>query len=203
MTSIESIILEVPDPAAAEHFYAAAFGLGDRLRRAPRRRPDQRLPRVHGVPRGRPAEHVDSLIGTAVHARRDDAQARQEELLGLRRRGAAPDGAIWKIATSAKKNTGPATREVDDVVLLLGVAMSRRANSSTSTAAWPSRESFGSKYVEFDAADSPVKLALYGRRAAAKDAGVPADGTGAHRIVIIGAGGPFTDPDGFAWETGT
>jgi hypothetical protein len=35
MTSIESIILEVPDPAAAEHFYAAAFGLGDRLRVRP------------------------------------------------------------------------------------------------------------------------------------------------------------------------
>jgi hypothetical protein len=62
-------------------------------------------------------------------------------------------------------------------------------------------KSFGGKYVEFDAVGSPVKLALYSRRAAAKDAGVPADGTGTHRIVIIGAGEPFTDPDGFAWET--
>jgi len=32
MTSIESVILEARDPAAAEAFYAAAFGLGDRLR---------------------------------------------------------------------------------------------------------------------------------------------------------------------------
>ena len=31
MTSIESVILEVPDPSTAEAFYAAAFGLGDRL----------------------------------------------------------------------------------------------------------------------------------------------------------------------------
>jgi hypothetical protein len=61
--------------------------------------------------------------------------------------------------------------------------------------------SFGRKYVEFDTASSPVKLALYGRRALAKDAGVPPEGTGSHRLVIDGDAGPFTDPDGFAWET--
>ena len=32
MTSIESITLEVPDPAAAGVFYKAAFGLGDAVR---------------------------------------------------------------------------------------------------------------------------------------------------------------------------
>ena len=61
-------------------------------------------------------------------------------------------------------------------------------------------KSFGSKYVEFDTPGSRVKLALYGRRAAAKDAGVAPEGTGSHRIVIGGDAGPFTDPDGFAWE---
>jgi hypothetical protein len=50
------------------------------------------------------------------------------------------------------------------------------------------------------AAGSRVTLALYGRRALARDAGVPADGGGSHRIVIRGGAGPFTDPDGFAWE---
>jgi hypothetical protein len=59
---------------------------------------------------------------------------------------------------------------------------------------------FGSKYVEFESAGSPVTQALYSRRAAAKDAGVSPDGTGSHRIVIAGDVGPFTDPDGFAWE---
>jgi hypothetical protein len=43
-------------------------------------------------------------------------------------------------------------------------------------------------------------MALYGRRALAKDAGVSPDGSGSHRIVIGGDGGSFTDPDGFAWE---
>jgi hypothetical protein len=61
-------------------------------------------------------------------------------------------------------------------------------------------KSFGSKYVEFDSSSSPVKLALYSRSAAAKDAGVSPDGTGSHRIVIDSDARPFTDPDGFAWE---
>jgi hypothetical protein len=60
--------------------------------------------------------------------------------------------------------------------------------------------SFGRKYVEFAAPATQVKLALYGRRALAKDAGVSPDGAGSHRIVIGSDAGPFTDPDGFAWE---
>jgi hypothetical protein len=54
--------------------------------------------------------------------------------------------------------------------------------------------------VEFATASSPVKLALYGRRALAKDVGVPIDATGSHRLVIGSEAGSFTDPDGFAWE---
>jgi catechol 2,3-dioxygenase-like lactoylglutathione lyase family enzyme len=60
-------------------------------------------------------------------------------------------------------------------------------------------KSFG-KYVEFDMPSSPVKMGLYGRRALAKDAGVAPDSTGSHRLAIGSNAGPFTDPDGFAWE---
>ena len=61
-------------------------------------------------------------------------------------------------------------------------------------------KSFGRKYVEFATPSSQVKLALYGRRALAKDAGVAPDGTGSHRMAIGADSGPFTDPDGFSWE---
>jgi hypothetical protein len=44
-------------------------------------------------------------------------------------------------------------------------------------------------------------LALYRHRALSKDAGVSPDGTGSHRLMIGSDVGPFTDPDGFAWET--
>jgi hypothetical protein len=61
-------------------------------------------------------------------------------------------------------------------------------------------KSFGRKYVEFATPSSPIKLALYGRRALAKDAGVSPDGTGSHRLTIGSDAGPFADPDGFTWE---
>ena len=59
-------------------------------------------------------------------------------------------------------------------------------------------KSFARAYVEFQTTN--IKLGLYKRRALAKDAGVSPDGTGSHRIVIVGDAGPFTDPDGFGWE---
>ncbi len=45
-----------------------------------------------------------------------------------------------------------------------------------------------------------MTLALYGRKALAKDAGVAPDGSGSHRIAIGSGAGTFTDPDGFGWE---
>jgi hypothetical protein len=93
----------------------------------------------------------------------------------------APDGTIWKVASSAKKNSGPATREIDDFVLLLGAADVKATKQFYVAHGLSVAKSFGSKYVEFGAAGSPVKLALYSRRAAATDAGVSADGTGSHR----------------------
>ena len=59
---------------------------------------------------------------------------------------------------------------------------------------------FGRKYVEFATPLSPLKLALYGRRAVAEEAGVSPDGTGSHRLVIGSDAGSVTDPDGFTWE---
>ena len=112
----------------------------------------------------------------------------------------APDGTIWKIATSAKKDTGPATRQIDDIVLLLGVADVAATKQFYVERGLTVARSFGSKYVEFAAPASHIKLALYRRRALAKDAGVPPEGTGSHRIAITSDAGPFTDPDGFAWE---
>ena len=112
----------------------------------------------------------------------------------------APDGTIWKVATSSKKDTGPATREVDEVVLLLGVDDVKATKQYYVDRGLAVGKSFGSKYVEFDTTGSAVKLALYSRRAAAKDAGVSPEGSGSHRIVIGSDADAFTDPDGFVWE---
>ena len=87
------------------------------------------------------------------------------------------------MATSAKKDTGPATRQVDKIVLLMAatdVAASKRFYIDQGLTVG---KTFG-KYVEFSMPSSPVKLGLYGRRALAKDAGISPDGTGSHRLAI-------------------
>jgi predicted lactoylglutathione lyase len=200
MTGIQSVSLQAPDPAAAEEFYATAFGLGDRLLV---RAADAPATGFRGFMLSLVAAQpniVDTLLDAAIDGGATTLKPAAKSFWGYGGVVQAPDGAIWKIASSAKKNSGPATREIDDFVLLLGVADVKAAKQFYVDHGLSVTKSFGSKYVEFDAAGSPVKLALYSRRAAAKDAGVSADGTGSHRIVIAGASEPFTDPDGYAWE---
>jgi len=111
----------------------------------------------------------------------------------------APDGTIWKMAASSKKDSAPVEQTFDDLVLLLGVGDVKATKQFYADRGLGVTKSFGSKYVEFDA--SPVKLALYGRKAAAKDAGVSPEGSGSHRIAVQGDLGAFVDPDGFTWES--
>jgi uncharacterized glyoxalase superfamily protein PhnB len=198
-TSIEHITLEVPDPAAAEVFYAAAFGLDSQLKL---RWSDAPTAGFRGFTMSlvvsQPAT-ADSFIGTALDAGATLLKPAKKSFWGYGGVVQAPDGTIWKIATSSKKNTGPATREIDDVVLLLGVTDVAATKQFYVDRGLPVAKSFGRKYVQFDT--SPITLALYGRKALAKDAGVAPEGSGSHRIAIGTDAGPFTDPDGFAWES--
>jgi hypothetical protein len=89
---------------------------------------------------------------------------------------------------------------VDDVVLLLGVEDVLASKRFYEERGMEVRRSFGRRYVEFEGDSRGARLALYGRRALAKDAGVPAEGSGSHRIAIRAQAGPFADPDGFEWE---
>ena len=146
---------------------------------------------------------VDALIGAALDAGATRDQAGQEELLGLRRRRCAPDGTIWKVATSEKKDTGPATRQVDDIVLLLGVADVSASKQFYVGRGLVVAQSFGRKYVEFDAPAGTVKFALYGRRPWPGTPGSPRRAPDRTGSSITGAAGPFTDPDGFAWARHT
>jgi predicted lactoylglutathione lyase len=199
MTSIESLTLDVADPAAAHRFYATAFGLDKPLRfRSAQPPTDGFRWFTLSLTVAQPAD-VRALVDAALDAGATALKPVAKSLWGYGAVVQAPDGAIWKVATSAKKDTGPATRQVDQIVLLLGaedVAASKRFYTSHGLAV---AKSFG-KYVEFATESSPVKLALYGRRALAKDAGVPPEGSGSHRLAIGGDAGSFTDPDGFEWE---
>ncbi|MBF6513133.1 glyoxalase [Nocardia cyriacigeorgica] len=198
--SIQSVILEATDPAAAEAFYDAAFGLGEKLRVRGSQAPTSGFRGyVLSLVVSQPST-VDSLIGSAVDAGATIVKAAKKSFWGYGGVIAAPDGSIWKIATSAKKNIGPATREIDEFVVLLGVDNVKATKQFYVEHGLTVGKSFGSKYVEFEAPASSVKLALYGRKAAAKDAGVPAEGSGSHRIAFAADIAPCTDSDGFVWE---
>jgi hypothetical protein len=198
--AITSVTLEVPDPDAAGAFYRAAFGLGHRVRLRASQAPATGFRGFTlSLVMSQPAA-VDALIGAALDAGATTLKPAAKSLWGYGGVVSAPDGTIWKIATSAKKNTGPVTRQIDDIVLLLGAADVAASKRFYVERGLTVARGFGSRYVEFAAPASHVKLALYKRRALAKDAGVPPEGTGSHRIVIASDAGLFTDPDGFAWD---
>src|SRR5215469_6351060 len=122
MTSIESVTLDVADTAAANRFYTAAFGLDGQLRLRDSQEPTSgfrgfTLSLVVSQP-----GTVDALIGPALEAGATPLKPAAKTLWGYGGVLRAPDGTIWKVATSKKKNSGPVTRQVDQIVLLLGVA---------------------------------------------------------------------------------
>jgi hypothetical protein len=198
--SLESVTLDVPDPAAATAFYTAAFDLGTQVGlRASEAATTGFRGFALSLVVSQPAT-VDGLIGAALDAGATPLKPAKMGFWGYGGTITSPDGTIWKIATSSKKNSGPATRQIDDIVLLLGVADVAASKRFYVRRGLAVARGFGSKYVEFATSQTQVKMALYGRRALAKDVSVAPDGTGSHRILLRGGARPFTDPDGFAWE---
>ncbi|RXZ48630.1 glyoxalase [Agromyces fucosus] len=198
LTTIDSITLDAADPDAAARFYADAFGLGPQVRLRAADAPSSGFRGfTMSVIVSQPAD-VTSLFDSAVAAGASVLKPAEKSLWGFGGVVQAPDGAIWQVATSSKKDTGPATRTIDNLVLLIGaedVGASKRFYVDRGLAV---AKSFGS-YVDFAAPGSPIGLGLYKRRALAKTVGVAAEGSGSHRIRINGDAGAFTDPDGFEW----
>jgi len=199
MTSITSLTIEATAPEPAQAFYDAAFDLDVPIDvRASTAATTGFRGFTLSLVVSQPST-VDSLIGTALDAGATALKPATKSLWGYGGVVQAPDGTIWKVATSKKKDSGLATRKVDDVVILLGttdVAASKRFYVGRGMEV---KRGFGGKYVEFAAPAGGIKMALYGRRALAKDAGVPVEGSGSHRIAIGNDAGTFTDPDGFTW----
>ncbi|HET6739317.1 MAG TPA: glyoxalase [Kribbella sp.] len=199
MTTLDSVVLEVADVAATEKFLAAAFGPAEQVRvRESAAESSGFRGFTLSLTVSQPST-VTSLFDSAVAAGATVIKPVTKSLWGYGGVLRSPDGTVWKIATSAKKDTGPATRAIDSVVLLLGcedVAASKKFYVDHGLRVG---KSFGRKYVEFEGTGQ-VKLGLYARKALAKDAGVPVEGTGSHRIALAASGSNFTDPDGFAWE---
>ncbi len=201
MTSIEHLTIEAEDTAAAQRFYAEAFGLDQQIRVRAAEAPTSgfrgfTVSLVVSQP-----SIVQGLFKTAVAAGAKELKPPKKSLWGFGAVVQAPDGTVWQLVSSSKKDTGPDVRKIDEVVLLLGVSDMAASKKFYVDHGLTVAKSFGGKYTEFDGASSAVKLSLYPRKGLGKVAGVPTEGSGSHRLAIGAGLGDFTDPDGFAWES--
>jgi len=199
--AIASLTLDVSDPAASQSFYETALGVGSQVRA---RTADTPATGFRGftisLVAGQPST-VDSLLETARAGGAKTLKPAEKGLWGYGAVVQDADGVIWKLATSAKKDKGPVTRKIDDLVLLIGAANLGASKRFYVERGLSVKRSFPGRYVEFDAPAGRIKLALYpGRAGLAKDAGVSPDGDGPHGIAVNSSAGQFSDPDGFSWE---
>lgn len=205
MTSINHVTLEATDPSTAENFYRAVFGTDAPVRTRPS---DADSTGFRGftlaVDVAGPAD-VDDIIARAIAAGAAEVKPAKKQFWGgYSGVVKAPDGTILKIATPAKKDakdTSSGRPTLDRTVLLLGVADVKSSKQFYVDHGLTVAKSYGGKYVEFEPGDGAVTLGLYKRSGLAKDLGVPAEGTGSHRLAISSDATPFADSDGFAWET--
>lgn len=198
MATIDFVTVEAADTMAADRFYATAFDVGDRVRVRAAAEPTAGSGGFTlSLVVSRPAD-VDSLLRSALDAGATTLKPAKKSLWGYGGVVQAPEGTIWTVASSSKKDTGPPTGQIDEVVLQLGVGDVAASKRFYVDRGFAVAKSYGSRYVELDT--GPVKLTLNKPRALAKVAGVPVDGTGSHRLTIGSDAGPFTDPDGYVWE---
>jgi catechol 2,3-dioxygenase-like lactoylglutathione lyase family enzyme len=199
MTHINAITLEADDTAAAKDFYAA-LGLDERIHVRDADTPSEGFRGfVLSLVMAQPGD-VDAVIADALGAGAQLVKPARKSFWGYGGAFRAPDGALWKIATAAKKDSGPARRTFDQLVLLIGATDMGATKQFYVDRGLTLGKSFLNKYAEYEAAPDSIKLALYGHTALAKDVDVSPEGGGAHRITISSDAGAFTDPDGFAWQ---
>ncbi|MEW9552448.1 glyoxalase [Nonomuraea sp. NPDC050783] len=200
MASIEFAVLRVTDLPAATRFHSAVLGSDPRIRLQVAHEPTSGFRGFTlSLLVSQPAD-ADALVEAALGAGATTLKPATKSLWGYGAVVQAPDGTICTIASATKKNTGPATTKIDDLVLQLGVADVAATKRFYTERGLEATKSYGRKYVEFAPPSSPLKLSLYKRRSLAKVAGVAPDGDGSHRLVIGSDAGSFTDPDGFVWE---
>jgi hypothetical protein len=167
MASIESVTLDAADPTAANRFYTAAH-------------------------RAQPAT-VNGFIGALdAGATPLKPAAKSFRATAASHKPGRDDQAGLDLG---EEDAGPATRQIDEIVLLPGVADVAASKRFSVDRGLAVAKSFGRKHVESANSVESAELALYGR---CDLAGVSPDGTGSHRLMMGSDAGPSTDQDRFA-----
>jgi uncharacterized glyoxalase superfamily protein PhnB len=148
MAVIERLVIEADDATAAETFYKEAFDLDDTIQVRGSSSPTTGF-RGFAVSLviAQPST-VDSLFESAVAAGATATKQPSRSFWGYGAAVQAPDGTVWTLASSSKKESGPATRAVDDVVLLLGVEDVKASKQFYVDRGLAVVKSYGGKYAE-------------------------------------------------------
>lgn len=196
MTAIHSLTLTSTDPAGTAAF-CTALGVADRIGVSGNTEHSEGF-RGYSISLVAQAPgNVDALVEAAVDAGATVLQEPAKSFWGYGAIVQSADGAIWKFAASSKKGTGTGAADFNDLVLLLGVEDVKASKQFYVSQGFQLGRSFGGKYAEFPASGNDITLALYPRKAAAKEVNLDPAGSGSHRL-LIGTDAPaFTDPDGY------
>lgn len=185
--SPDVLTLAAPDVPAAQSFYTATFGLAHQIA----------LHETDATSAGfrgfvvsyivhQPSE-VSALLAAAV---RNGATvlkpAKKMMFAGFSASFRAPDGAVWKIATENRKDTGPAAEPPVPVetVVILGVADPKASKVFYETLGMTADHDYGAKFIDFRPASGTHRLGLMRRPTLAKDVNVDPDGSGSRGMVL-------------------
>jgi predicted lactoylglutathione lyase len=99
----------------------------------------------------------------------------------------APDGAIWKLATDKKKNSGPAAEPPTptETVCILGVDDPKASMAFYTALGMTVDRDYGKKFIDFEFDAGTSRLGLLRRSELAKDAGVSDSGRGGGTSVLV------------------
>lgn len=99
----------------------------------------------------------------------------------------APDGAIWKLAASTKKDTGPVgvpPIPTEPTVIIIGVADLKTSKEFYTALGMTVDRDYGNQYVDFQPGSGTCRLGLMQRKTLAKDANVHANGSGFRSVAF-------------------
>ena len=112
----------------------------------------------------------------------------------------APDGTIWKVAASSKKNKRPGGPEFEHLVLLLGVEDVKASKEYYVTRGSEVGEELRRQVRRVRGPAPDIKLVSLQPRAARQGRRRRCRGNRVAPILVVSDAGDFTDPDGYVWS---
>lgn len=101
----------------------------------------------------------------------------------------APDGAVWKLAASSKKDTSPVAEppKPTESAIYLGAASPKSSKAFYEALGMSAEHDYGDKFVDFHITAGNLRIGLLPRKDLAKDVGVDERGDGFAAVVLTHA----------------